>query len=904
MRKIFIQELMSKTSLDACHALRRQEIREMVKDLYAKVGSPINIGDQMFLTLLNMIMSMSWGGSLHKEDKSRVGIQFRQMVGEYIELCGAPNISDFFPVLARFDLQGVESKMKKLSLWFDKFFESLIDNRMKDHQDGGENKKEEKGSKDFLETLLELTQQGDDKSSLSMNQVKAILLDLFLAGTHTSSTTIEWVMAELLQHPETILRKACKELEEVVGIDNIVEEFHIPKLHYLNSILKETFRLHPPGPLLLPRSPCTTQTVSKYTIPKGSRVLFNVWAMHRDPEAWESPLEFQPERFLRDDDGKYEYKGNNFNLLPFGSGRRICAGIPMAEKMILHVLATLLHSFEWKLPEGSKVDLSEKFGFIMTKQEPLILAGLISVSWWSLWWDGLTENPTTRLISTLLAATILAVSLYAWLIKKPFTSVPPLPPGPPGLPLLGNLPFLPPDLHRYVTKLSEIYGPIMKLQLGGKVCIVISSTSLAKQALKDHDTIFANRDPTIAALVSTYGGIDLAWSPYGPEWRKLRRIIAQELMSKTNLDACHALRRQEIRKMVREVYAKVGSPINIGDQMFLTVFNVITRMSWGGSEHGEDGSRVGIEFRQMGDEFLDLWGAPNISDIFPVLARFDLQGVELKMKKLSSWFDRFFESLIDSRTKDHQDGGENKEEEKGSKDFLEILLELMQQEDGNSSLTMNQVKGLLLDNFLGGTHTSSAIIEWIMAELLQHPKILRKACKELEEVVGNDNIVEEFHIPKLHYLTTILKEAFRLYPPVPLLPRTPSTTLTISEYTIPKGSRIFFNLWAMQRDPKAWESPLEFQPERFLRDDAGKGDYQGNNFNFLPFGSGRRICPGIPLGEKMVLYVLATLLHSFEWKLPEGSRIDLADKFGLALNKQEPLIAIPAAKLSYPQHYY
>ncbi|KAK4833155.1 hypothetical protein QYF36_002192 [Acer negundo] len=123
-----------------------------------------------------------------------------------------------------------------------------------------------------------------------------------------------------------------------------------------------------------------------------------------------------------------------------------------------------------------------------------------------------------------LAATLLAISLYAWLIKKPFTSVPPLPPGPPGLPLLGNLPFLEPDLHRYFAKLSEIYGPIIKLQLGRKLCVVISSPSTAKQVLKDYDAIFSNRDPTVAAKASTYGG-DIAWSPNGPEWPKLRKIL-------------------------------------------------------------------------------------------------------------------------------------------------------------------------------------------------------------------------------------------------------------------------------------------------------------------------------------------------------------------------------------------
>ncbi|KAK4837456.1 hypothetical protein QYF36_017440 [Acer negundo] len=328
------------------------------------------------------------------------------------------------------------------------------------------------------------------------------------------------------------------------------------------------------------------------------------------------------------------------------------------------------------------------------------------IVFWSWWCDGLTQNSTTSVIPTLVAATLLAISLYAWLIKKPFTSVPPFPPGPPGLPLLGNLPFLEPNLHRYFAKLSEIYGPIMKLQLGRKLCVVISSPSVAKQVLKDHDAIFANRDPTVAVIASTYGGMDILWSPsHDPEWRKMRKIFVQEMISKPSLDACYALRRQEVRKMVTDVYSKVGSSINIGEQMFITILNVIMSMSWGSSWNGEDRSRVGIQFRQVVDEFIELWGAPNISDFFPVLARFDLQGIELKMKKLSSWFDKILESLIDSRTKDHQAGGENK-------DFLEILLDLMQQGDDKTSLSMNQVKALLLVHISIPLFLSSGPFSW------------------------------------------------------------------------------------------------------------------------------------------------------------------------------------------------
>ncbi|CBI24535.3 flavonoid 3'-monooxygenase CYP75B137 [Vitis vinifera] len=525
------------------------------------------------------------------------------------------------------------------------------------------------------------------------------------------------------------------------------------------------------------------------------------------------------------------------------------------------------------------------------------LVNLVSEGW-SWWWDGLTENTIFRVVAALSTAAI-AISWYVWLIKKASRGLPPLPPGPRGLPLLGNLLFIEPDLHRYFSKLSQLYGPIFKLQLGSKTCIVISSSSVAKEILKDHDVIFANRDVPISALALTYGGQDIAWSHYSPEWRKLRKVFVQEMMSSASLDACSALRRREVQEMVRDVYGKVGTPINMGDQMFLTVLNVVTSMLWGGTLHGEDRSRIGMEFRRVIVETVGLMGKPNISDLFPALAWFDLQGIESRAKKLVLWFDRIFESLIAQRTQlDGADGG-GKNKSKESKDFLQFMLELMHQGDDKTSVSITQLKALFMDIVVAATDTSSTTVEWAMAELLQHPQTMQKAQEELEKVVGNKNIVEESHLFQLPYLGAVIKETLRLHPPLPLLvPHSPSTSCIISGYTIPKGSRILFNAWAMQRNPEVWEHPLEFIPERFL-EDAASADYKGNNFNFMPFGSGRRICAGLPLAEKMLLYVLASLLHSFDWKLPDGrTSVDLEERFGIVLKKSETLLAIPTARLS------
>ena len=195
--------------------------------------------------------------------------------------------------------------------------------------------------------------------------------ELFAAGTDTSSSTIEWAMAELIKNPES-MKKVQEELVREIKQD-VVKELHLPQLNYLHACVKETLRLHPPAPLLLPRRALESYNVASYTIPKDSQVLVNVWAIGRDPMNWEDPLVFKPERFLK---SALDFKGNDFEFLPFSAGRRICPGIPMAAKVVPLVLASLIQVFDWSLPHGNdpeKLDMSEKFGVTLQKEQPLHL---------------------------------------------------------------------------------------------------------------------------------------------------------------------------------------------------------------------------------------------------------------------------------------------------------------------------------------------------------------------------------------------------------------------------------------------------------------------------------------------------------------------------------------------------
>ncbi|XP_021768400.1 flavonoid 3'-monooxygenase-like [Chenopodium quinoa] len=515
-----------------------------------------------------------------------------------------------------------------------------------------------------------------------------------------------------------------------------------------------------------------------------------------------------------------------------------------------------------------------------------------ATSVWS-WWRSTSNkaDETSRNILTIFVP-LFIVFWFIFAVRKQNKEKPPLPPGPRGLPLVGYLPFLDSNLHHCFKKMASLYGPIFRFRLGSEECIVVSSPSLVKEVVRDHDVVFANRAPLIAAKSLLFGSLDIAFSDYGVEWRKMRKIFATEMLSNARLDASYYLRKQHVKKMMNETYEKAGQLVNIGDLAFLTLVGSVMNMVWGDTLKGDEGSVMDSEFRAVVDEQLKLLGAPNISDFFPLLARFDLQGIQRRMRIISKRNEEIYDKAIN-----HHNAGESIQR----KDFLGHLMQLTKCEDHARSLTLPQVKAMLIDVVVGGTDTTVAMVEWVMAEILQHPEVLRKVQEELTEIVGLNKTVEEVHLPELKYLNAVAKESLRLHPPIPLLvPHCPSEPSTIGGYSIPKGARVFLNLYTIQRDPHNWEDPLLFKPERFLSGSAAeKTDYLGNHFQYLPFGSGRRMCPGIPLAERTTMLVLASMLHGFQWKLPNGTvEVDLSEKFGIVVKKSKPLFAVPSPRLS------
>ncbi|XP_071687038.1 geraniol 8-hydroxylase-like [Rutidosis leptorrhynchoides] len=521
------------------------------------------------------------------------------------------------------------------------------------------------------------------------------------------------------------------------------------------------------------------------------------------------------------------------------------------------------------------------------------------ITFWSWWLEA--ENEQDKLARTILTISTPALIFmwYKWMQYYNRNSpIRPLPPGLYGLPIVGYLPFLSSNVHEVFASIAHKYGPVFSLRLGSKLHVVVTSVDVAKVIVREQDHTFANRSPPVTARILAYGVEDIVWSNNTRHWRNMRKLLVSEVLSNTSLNASQIFRKREVRKMVNEVYTKLGDEIDINKLAFDTELNVVTSLLWGSSKFGEGDDLIDNidRFREVEFKIIKLMGTPNISDFIPMLSRFDLQGMNREMQKQLEYLDQLFDKIIERKTK------VNPIEEDGKKDFLQILLNLKDQKDDPTSFNITHVKVLLINILVAATDTTSTLVEWVMAEILHNPSVMEKVQDELTQFIGATKTLEESDLSKLLYLDAVIKETLRLHPPVPILiPRSPDKSCIVAGYLVPKGTTVFINVWAIHRDPKNWTDPLEFKPERFLNN---KWDYNGHNLKYFPFGSGRRICPGIPLGEKMLMYILASLLHSFDWSLPRGDKLELSDEFGFVTKKRKPLIAIPTQRLSDANLYY
>ncbi|KAH7849742.1 hypothetical protein Vadar_022356 [Vaccinium darrowii] len=452
--------------------------------------------------------------------------------------------------------------------------------------------------------------------------------------------------------------------------------------------------------------------------------------------------------------------------------------------------------------------------------------------------------------------------------------------------------------------MADKCGPIFTIRIGLKRAVVASNWEVARECFTTCDTFVTSRPKFIAADHLSYNEAMFGFAPYGPYWREIRKILSVELLGSRRLLLLKHVRVSETEDSIKELH-KLWAEATTNSGYFLMdmkqwfadlAMNVVVRMVAGKRYFGvaadgdeEEGRRCQKAFRNF-FHFIGLFLA---ADAIPFLRWLDLGGNEKAMKETSKEMDGVISGwLAEHRRRREPGGGYN-----GDQDFMDIMLSTLEGTGlaGYDADTVN--KATCLQVIMAGADTTSVMLTWAVSLLLNNRQVLKKAQEELDLHVGKERQVDESDINKLFYLQAIVKETLRLYPAAPLAgQREFSEDCTINGYHIPKGTQLIPNLWKIQRDPTKWVDPLVFRPERFLTEQKDV-DVKGQHFELIPFGAGRRVCPGAALGLQMLHFVLARLIQGFELSTPNNAPVDMTESAGITNAKATPLEVLVAPRL-------
>ncbi|XP_062102602.1 cytochrome P450 81Q32-like [Humulus lupulus] len=485
--------------------------------------------------------------------------------------------------------------------------------------------------------------------------------------------------------------------------------------------------------------------------------------------------------------------------------------------------------------------------------------------------------------------------------KRHYKTLPPTPPY--SLPIIGHLHLIKHPFHRTLHHLSRKYGDVLLLHFGSRRVVVVSSPSAVEECFTKNDIVLANRPPLLFGKHLGYNYTTVTQSPYGDHWRNLRRIGAIEVFSSSRLKSFSGIRRDEIKRLLRKLNNNNSNNGGTGSGEFAKVemkslfsemtYNIMMRMLAGKRYYGEDLSdeEEARQFRKIMKEAISYAGATNPGDFLPVLNWFGgKNGYEKRVKRLAMSTDGFLQGLIDEHRSKRRSSSTATIPSQQDDSMINHMLSL--QESHPDYYTDQIIKGFMLVLLLAGTDTSSVTLEWAMSNLLNHPHILKKAKSEIDDQVGQHHLVDEQDLSKLPYLQSIISETLRLYPAAPLLvPHYSSEDCTIKGFDIPRGTILLVNAWAIHRDPKIWGDNAEsFKPERF---DLAGGDEGAGLFNkLMPFGLGRRACPGSGLAQRVIGLTLGCLIQCFEWEMISEEKINMSEVRGVTIPKAIPLEAM------------
>ncbi|XP_074556154.1 cytochrome P450 89A2-like [Curcuma longa] len=473
-----------------------------------------------------------------------------------------------------------------------------------------------------------------------------------------------------------------------------------------------------------------------------------------------------------------------------------------------------------------------------------------------------------------------------------------LPPGPLAVPIIGNLLWLrrsPRNIVNVLRQSRARYGPIFTLRFGSRRAIFVADHQITHKALVELGAAFADRPaPPIAARILTAGQLFISSTAYGPLWRILRRNLTAEILHPARLKSFAGGRAWVLRVLREHLLSRAaaqGGVVVAAESFQFAVFCLLVFMCFGeklGEETVREIAHTQRSLLMYRNKLAILIIAPRITQyLFRNRLRTAMAMVE-KQRQL-------FLPLIEARRSQKQSN--EKEEERFVYSYVDSLLNLeLPDEEGRRKLSDEEIIGLCSEFLNGGTDTTATALEWTMANLVKRRELQEKLREEVDSVVTQGEEIKEEELQRMVYLKAVILEGLRLHPPGHVvLPHAVTEDVSLCGYTIPKGgASVNFLVAEMGRDGRVWAEPMEFRPERFLKGGEGESvDLTGSReIRMMPFGAGRRICPGMGMAMLHLEYLVANLVREFEWKAVDGDEIDLAaEKFEFTVVMKDPLRA-------------
>ncbi|KAI4341257.1 hypothetical protein MLD38_026001 [Melastoma candidum] len=474
---------------------------------------------------------------------------------------------------------------------------------------------------------------------------------------------------------------------------------------------------------------------------------------------------------------------------------------------------------------------------------------------------------------------------------------PSLPPSPIALPIIGHLHLIGPVLHICFQDLSLRYGPLMRLCMGASTCVVASNTAVAREIFKTQELNFLSRPEFGSSEFFIYRGSRFIMAPYGDYWRFMKKLCMTRLLAVPQLEKSVDIRAEEVVKLVESVRTSVrdGGAADMSRELTRYTNNVISRMAMScrcsGSENEAD------EIKELVKTCLSLAGKLSMGDVLgPWLRKLDFSGNGKKLFSTLVKYDNLIEKIIEEHERKAADGfvPESK------KDLMDILLEIFKDPSAEPRISRNDLKSFLLDLFMAGTDTTSTAMQWAMGELINNPMVLQKLRDEIVSTIGSGRLVNEKDVENLPYLRAVIKETMRLHPSAPLIIRECGEDCLVNGYLVKSKTRVLVNVYSVMRDPAEWKDPDEFVPERFLDgslDGIGEHqmEYKGQNFRYLPFGSGRMGCAGATMAMLVMHAAVGSLVQCFDWRVVGA--VDLRQGPGFSPKMATPLVCYPTVRV-------